>query len=67
MDSLTLKSNFSKKAVSKIVSKFISKKLDSPVEINIEDLTLVHDEDGKIKLDVKAVGIADESIIKKLT
>ena len=64
---VTFKTNFSKQAVSKIVSKIVSDKLDCQIKINIEDLSLTHGDDGIIKLDLKANAMADESIIKKLT
>ena len=67
MDSVTIKTKFGKQALSKIVSKIVSEKLNCKIQINIEDIALTHEDDGKIKLDLKANGIADESIINSFT
>ena len=67
MDTVTIKTKFGKQALSKIVSKIASSKLGCDIQINIDDIALTHEDDGKIKLDLKVNGIADESIIKKFT
>ena len=67
MDTVTVKTKFGKQAISKIVSKIVSDKLDCKIQINIEDIALTHGDDGTIKVDLKVNGIADESIINKFT
>ena len=67
MDSITIRTKFGKQALSKIVSKLVSDKLDCDVQLNFEEIALAHGDDGTIKLDLKVTGIADESIIKKFT
>ncbi len=67
MDTMTIKTKFGKQALSKIVSKIASEKIGCKIQINIDDISLTHGDDGTIKVDLKINGIADESIINKFT
>ena len=67
MDSVTIKTKFAKQALSKIVSKLASDKLDCNIQINVDDVSIAHGEDGTIRFDLKVNGSVDESIISKFT
>ena len=67
MDTVTIKTKFGKQTLSKIVSKIASDKLDCKIQINVDDVSLAHGDDGTIRFELKINGAADESIINKFT
>ena len=66
MDILNIKTTFIKKAISKVITEKVKKKLGVSVELNIEELQIIHAEGKKIAFLLKVNGEMPESEISKL-
>lgn len=66
MDALNIKTAFIKKAISKVLTEKIKKKLGVAVELNIEELQMIHADGKKIAFLLKVNGEMPESEISKL-
>lgn len=50
-----------------MVPAFLQDKLDCNIQINVDDVSIAHGEDGAIRFDLKVNGSVDESIISRFT
>lgn len=65
MDVLNIKSKLMKKAISKVLSDTIRKKIGISAKISIEDLQVTHTESGNIAFSLKVTGDMPETEISK--
>ena len=66
MDILNIKSVFIKKILNKVISTAIYKKTGMATKLNIEELSISHNEGGKVEFTIKLNGEIPENELVKL-
>lgn len=66
MDVLNIKSVFIKKILNKVISDAVKKKTGMVTKLNIEELSVSHNEGGKVEFTIKVNGEIPEHELVKL-
>lgn len=66
MDILNIKSAFIKKILNKVISNTVYKKTGMVTKLNIEELSVSHNDGGKVEFAIKLNGEIPESELVKL-